>query len=314
MSTMNHLTAVPTARTRALLDLPAPAKVNLFLHIVGRRADGYHLLQSVFALVDWSDRISFEHRVSGVSREDLHRDRALPTDDLLTQTARALQSATGCTQGVHMTLDKRIPMQAGLGGGSSDAATCLIALNRLWDLGLSRHQLLHIGAGLGADVPFFVGGNNAWVEGVGEQLQSMVLPPARITIVKPPSGVATAQLFRSELLKRDTKPATMPDFAGHTVQQGSQSPVLQPYAFGQNDLQAAAVAVCPEIQDCLDWLVSKGLKPRMTGSGSAVFATHADPVDVSGAPPEWVVHQSCVMDVHPLFAWSSNTTVASSDV
>jgi 4-diphosphocytidyl-2-C-methyl-D-erythritol kinase len=311
---MPHLIAPPEPGAQALLHLPAPAKINVFLHIVGRRADGYHLLQSVFALVDWSDRISFFKRNSGVSRVDTNTSAALPTDDLLIQAARALQAATGCTQGVHMELDKHLPMQAGLGGGSSDAATCLIALNRLWGLGLSRSALLKIGATLGADVPFFVGGNNAWVQGVGEQLQPIVLPPSLITIVKPQSGVATAQLFQSPLLKRDTKPATMPDFAEHRVQQGDQSSELQPYAFGHNDLQAPAVAACPEIQDCLNWLRSKGLTPRMTGSGSAVFAAHDRPVDVYDARPDWVVRQSCVMDVHPLIAWSSDAVEASSDV
>jgi 4-diphosphocytidyl-2-C-methyl-D-erythritol kinase len=153
---------------QSLYDVPAPAKLNLFLHITGRREDGYHLLQSVFMLVDWCDTLHFERRaaVSDVTRQDL--GPTLPDLDLTVRAARALQAATGCTQGVHITIDKRVPAQAGMGGGSSDAATTLLALNRLWNLHLPRRALEKIGLALGADVPFFLRGRNAWVEGIGE--------------------------------------------------------------------------------------------------------------------------------------------------
>src|SRR5438105_11294435 len=171
----------PAGRPRpmkAIYDVPAPAKLNLFLHVVGRRADGYHLLQSAFMLIDWCDTLHFELRPDGaLSREDLAD--ALPADDLVLRAARALQAAAPTAHGAHIAIEKRLPAQAGLGGGSSDAATCLLALNRLWGLGLSATQLSRIGLTLGADVPFFLGGRNAWVEGVGDQLAPLALPAAR---------------------------------------------------------------------------------------------------------------------------------------
>ena len=162
----------------ALFDVPAPAKLNLFLHIVGRRSDGYHLLQSAFMLIDWQDTLHFERRPGGkIEREDL--TIALPPDDLITRAARMLQAHTGCTWGAHIAVHKAIPAQAGLGGGSSDAASCLLALNRLWGLGLSVQQLAVLGVQLGADVPFFLHGHNAWVEGIGEKITPIQLPPAQ---------------------------------------------------------------------------------------------------------------------------------------
>lgn len=289
----------PPLGTRELHALPAPAKLNLFLHIIGRREDGYHLLQSVFALIDWCDRLDFEWRSDArISRQDgtLSPHASLPEHDLCVRAAQALQQHTGCTQGVHIRLDKHLPMEAGLGGGSSDAATTLIALNRLWDLRLSRPQLMAIAAELGADVPFFVFGHNAWVEGIGEQLRALSLPPRRVTVVKPSQGVSTAEIFRSPQLKRDTKPATMAGFAGS---QGDGSP----YAFGRNDLQALASLQCPSIETVVRWLESKGVAARMTGSGSAVFATHTETIDLTGAAPDWVVQSSCVMGAHPLADW-----------
>ena len=299
---MNSNYPVPEDGVTELIGLPAPAKINLFLHVIGRRSDGYHLLQSVFALVDWADQINLFSRAGGVSRSDLNADFGLPSDDLMVRAAQALQRATGCTKGVHMELTKRVPMQAGLGGGSSDAATCLIGLNRLWDLKLSRQALLDIAAGLGADVPFFIGGQNAWVEGIGEQLTPLALPPTRVTILKPSAGVSTSEIFSSSLLTRDTKPATMLDFAEHRVAGDTD---WQPYSFGRNDLQAPAVSVCHEIQAAINWLAQKKLTARMTGSGSAVFAVHADSVDVSEAPAGWLIHQGNVLKMHPLAHWIS---------
>jgi len=286
--------AEPDNRTmRALYDVPAPAKLNLFLHVTGRRADGYHLLQSAFMLIDWCDTLHFERRPDGrISREDL--GPPLPADDLIVRAARALQQHTGCTQGVHVQVDKRIPAQAGLGGGSSDAASCLLALNRLWGLGLPRAQLAQIGLTLGADVPFFLGGRNAWVEGVGEQLQPIDLPAQDWLVVKPAAGLETAKIFGHPDLGRDTKPATLAVFAA------------DPYGFGRNDLQPVASLLCPEVGQALDWLSAQGLDGRMTGSGSAVFARCAPGSAPVQVPDHWQVRQCCNMAVHPLAGWISS--------
>ncbi|MDP1790638.1 MAG: 4-(cytidine 5'-diphospho)-2-C-methyl-D-erythritol kinase, partial [Methylibium sp.] len=163
---------------QALYDVPAPAKLNLFLHVTGRRDDGYHLLQSVFALIDWADTLHFERRPDGrLVRHDLAV--TLPEDDLCLRAARLLQRESACPFGVDISIDKQVPWGAGLGGGSSDAASTLLALNRLWDLHWPRERLLSLGLQLGADVPFFLGGHNAFVEGIGERLTPLALPPTR---------------------------------------------------------------------------------------------------------------------------------------
>src|SRR5450830_2099165 len=163
---------------KSLYDISAPAKLNLFLHITGRRSDGYHLLQSVFMLIDWCDTLHFELRTDGqISREDL--GPPLPKDDLIIRAARALQSASSSPFGVHIGIDKRIPAQAGMGGGSSDAASTLLALNRLWKLDFSLEKLSQVGLLLGADVPFFLGGHNTWVEGIGEKMTPITLPQSQ---------------------------------------------------------------------------------------------------------------------------------------
>jgi len=302
--------SIPAPRScQELRDVPAPAKVNLFLHIVGRRSDGYHLLQSVFMLTDWCDTLDFERRpAGGISREDICAGLHLPETDLCVRSALALQQATGCTEGVHIRLHKRIPAEAGLGGGSSDAASCLLALNRLWGLGLSRGDLARIGLQLGADVPFFIGGHHAWVEGVGEQITPISLPKARFVIVKPAVGASTQAIFRSETLRRDTKTAILQSFAAitaaETVNPGRVACDLQKILeFGHNDLQPVAQALCPEIGHCLDWLSSLGLRGRMTGSGSAVFAHVPASVNLPSAPSDWTVHECGNMDAHPLVDW-----------
>lgn len=278
-----------------LLDVPAPAKLNLFLHIVGRRADGYHLLQSVFMLIDWADTLHFERRHDGrISREDLS-DAALPEQDLMVRAAQALQTASGCSEGVAMALDKRIPMEAGMGGGSSDAASTLLALNRLWGLHWPRERLMALGAQLGADVPFFLGGHNAWVEGIGEQLTPVNLPTAQFAVLKPPTGVATPQIFRSENLKRDEKHARIEDFAADDAK--------RVYGYGRNNLQPVASALCPDIEVGLQWLQANGLQGRMTGSGSALFAPASQPVDLSTLPPGWSARICSNLNEHPLNGW-----------
>ncbi len=282
---------------QALYDVPAPAKLNLFLHITGRRADGYHLLQSVFMLVDWCDTLHFERRSDGViSREDL--GPPLPDMDLTLRAAHALQSATGCTLGAHIGVLKSIPAQAGMGGGSSDAASALLALNRLWGLGLSRAALESIGLQLGADIPFFLRGHNAWVEGIGETITPLEkthqLPQARFAIVKPAAGLETKLIFSSPSLKRDSDSATILGFAAAH------------FHFGRNDLQPVAQALCPDVTKAIEWLRSRGLQARMTGSGSAVFAQISDAVDLSGAPEGWQVKACENLMIHPLAGWASD--------
>jgi 4-diphosphocytidyl-2-C-methyl-D-erythritol kinase len=300
----------PSRSLRRLLDVPAPAKLNLFLHITGRRDDGYHLLQSVFMLIDWCDRLSFEFRPGGhISREDL-TPGPLPAEDLSVRAARALQAATGCGHGVHIALEKHLPAEAGMGGGSSDAATALIALNRLWGLGLTRSQLSVIGLTLGADVPFFIGGRHAWVEGVGEQLTPVQLPKSRFVVIKPPTGASTQRIFGAPELKRDTKTATIQGFAANDSREDAQAvgviDIQKILAFGHNDLQPVAQALCPDVGRCIQWLQDQGLQGRMTGSGTAVFAQMPQAMQLTTAPGEWTVRECSNMDVHPLLDWCSD--------
>jgi 4-diphosphocytidyl-2-C-methyl-D-erythritol kinase len=278
---------------RSLCDVPAPAKLNLFLHVVGRREDGMHLLQSVFMLVDWCDTLHFELLEGGrISRED--RGAALPENDLIVRAARALQAATGCPLGAHIAVDKRIPSEAGMGGGSSDAASTLLALNRLWRTGLSRRELAAIGVTLGADVPFFLGGRNAWVEGIGEKLTPIDLPRARFAVVKPASGLSTASIFGDPGLNRSTAAAIITGFAAN------------PFAFGANDLQPVAQRLCLDVDAALQWLGSQGLQGRMTGSGSAVFALVAPGKALAAAPAGWVARECGNLEAHPLAGWASS--------
>ena len=281
---------------RSLYDVPAPAKLNLFLHITGRRPDGYHLLQSVFMLIDWCDTLHFERRPGGgISREDL--GAPLPDVDLTLRAARALQQATGCSQGAHIGVLKSIPAQAGMGGGSSDAATTLLALNRLWRLCLPRPALEEIGLTLGADVPFFLRGHNAWVQGIGETITPLEkehqVPQACFAVVKPASGLETKTIFSSPSLKRDSDSATILGFAAAH------------FDFGRNDLQPVAQALCPQVTEAIEWLGERGLQGRMTGSGSAVFAQMSRDIDLSGAPEGWQVKACENLMVHPLAGWAS---------
>ena len=275
---------------QSLHNVLAPAKLNLFLHITGRRADGYHLLQSVFMLIDWCDTLHFDVKLDGtIQRIDLNTP--LPADDLIVRAARALQSASGTTLGAEIRIDKQIPAQAGMGGGSSDAASTLLALNKLWGLNWPVSKLLPLGLALGADVPFFLHGHNAWVEGIGEKISPVLVPPSRFVVIKPNAGIETARIFGSPALERATKTATIFDFAA------------QPYDFGRNDLQPVAQALCPEIEIALHWLQSFGLKPRMTGSGSAVFAQLPEHTVVDIPPHNWQVQICRNMVSHPLREW-----------
>jgi len=289
---------------KSLHQVLAPAKLNLFLHITGRRSDGYHLLQSVFMLIDWYDTLHFDIRGDGqISREDL--GISLPADDLITKAARLLQQASGSVLGAHIAIEKSIPAQAGMGGGSSDAATCLLALNKLWKLNFSVTQLATLGLKLGADVPFFLHGHNAWVEGVGEIIRPISLPSAQFTVVKPADGLETAKIFGSQDLKRDTNPATISVFAA------------DPYGFGHNDLQPVAQRLCPQISEAIEWLETAKLEPavvkgRMTGSGSAVFAQVPRGTNLNQMPQVpttwslWQIRMCGNLEVHPQKGWASS--------
>jgi 4-diphosphocytidyl-2-C-methyl-D-erythritol kinase len=283
---------------KALYDLPAPAKLNLFLHITGRRDDGYHLLQSVFMLIDWSDTLHVELRGDGsLTREDL--GDPLPADDLVLRAARALQAFAAPGQGAHIAIDKRIPTQAGMGGGSSDAATCLLALDRLWNLRLPLASLEQIGLALGADVPFFLRGCNAWVEGIGEQIMPVVLPSARFGVVKPARGLDTGRIFAAPDLQRATAPIAPAIISGFAADAG-----VTVYHFGHNDLQPVAQQLCPAVGDAIAWLDAKGLRARMTGSGSAVFAQMPHDVSLEDAPEAWQVRKCGNLAAHPLVGWA----------
>lgn len=276
---------------KSLFDVPAPAKLNLFLHIVGRRADGYHLLESVFMLIDWCDTLNFDLRADGaISREDL--TTPLPADDLIVRAARALQTISGAPHGAHIGIAKHIPEQAGLGGGSSDAASTLLALNRLWGLGLSLAQLQQVGLQLGADVPFFLNGHNAWVSGVGEQITPITLPPASFVVVKPDDGLQTGRIFSHQALKRDTKTATILDFAADA------------FDFGRNDLQPVAELLCPSVTQALAWCSERGLNGRMTGSGSAVFARIEGDFEI-GHEAGFLIKECRNLAAHPLQGWAA---------
>ncbi len=277
---------------QSLYDLSAPAKLNLFLHVTGRRADGYHLIESVFMLIDWCDTLHMSRRDDGsISREDL--GAALPADDLVLRAARALQVASGCQYGAHIGIDKRIPAQAGLGGGSSDAATTLLALNRLWQLNWPLEKLLPIGLSLGADVPFFLHGHNAWVRGIGEIIEAIELPEAEFLVAKPAAGLSTSAIFCHPGLERKTGTAILRRFLD------------RPFDFGRNDLQSVAQKICPGVGQALHWLETLGLSGRMTGSGSAVFAHLGQPVGSFGDSPLCQSRVCKNLPEHPLAGWAA---------
>jgi 4-diphosphocytidyl-2-C-methyl-D-erythritol kinase len=234
---------------------PAPAKLNLFLHVVGRRHDGYHLLQTAFRFIDYGDELTFAVRADGVIRRITPMEGVPAEQDLSVRAARALQQETGCRQGADIGIVKRLPMGGGLGGGSSDAATTLIALNRLWRTGLSRERLQRLALGLGADVPVFVFGMNAFAEGVGERLQALQLPPAWYLILVPELAVSTAEIFSAVELTRNTNAITI---AAFSVGQG------------HNDLEPVVCGRYPQVARHLEWLHRYG-DARMTGSGACVF-------------------------------------------
>jgi 4-diphosphocytidyl-2-C-methyl-D-erythritol kinase len=280
------------------LGLPAPAKLNLFLHVTGRRADGYHTLQTAFQLIDLADWLDFERRGDGqiVRTGDLRWDAS---EDLVVRAAGALQQATGCRLGASIRVTKNIPTGSGMGGGSSDAATTLIALNRLWGLGLARSELAAIALPLGADVPFFLHGGNAFAEGVGEELHSVATPPAWYAVIWPQVHVSTREIFSDPGLTRNTKPTKIADFS-------AAAGLLPQTLFGANDLEPVARRRFPEIEQALAHLRRHG-PARMTGSGSAVFAPMASSdaarSAVAGCTTGWQRWAVRGLSEHPLAAW-----------
>ncbi|OZI66627.1 4-(cytidine 5'-diphospho)-2-C-methyl-D-erythritol kinase [Bordetella genomosp. 11] len=272
-----------------LYDVPAPAKLNLFLHIVGRRGDGYHLLQTVFRFIGLADSLHFESRADG----DIVRVDPLPgvpaDTDLTVRAARALQAATGTRQGVSIGLEKRIPMGGGLGGGSSDAASTLIALNRLWNTGLSRAALMRLALPLGADVPVFVFGQSAFAEGVGEILTAVPLPERAYLVAQPDASVPTPAVYGDPDLTRDTPCIKIADFLASTYfsragqMQSGQPPghppgIRQLPLYGRNDMEPVVYRRFPEVFRAAQWLASPGLEvvARMSGSGACLFAEFPD--------------------------------------
>jgi 4-diphosphocytidyl-2-C-methyl-D-erythritol kinase len=272
--------------------LPAPAKINLFLHVVGRRPDGYHLLQTAFRMLARWDSLSFSPRDDG----EIRLARPLPgvpeESDLCVRAARLLRAESGRSLGVTISLEKRLPMGGGLGGGSSDAATVLLALNRLWDIGLPRASLMKLGLSLGADVPFFLFGRNAFAEGVGEELQPLSLPEAWYLVVEPPVSVPTAEIFSAPDLTRNTESIKIAAFPA----EGGSS-------FGRNDLEPVACRRYPAVAEALGWLGQFGAA-RMSGSGACVFAEYggeAEALTVLARLPEgWKAWAARSLDEHPL--------------
>jgi 4-diphosphocytidyl-2-C-methyl-D-erythritol kinase len=261
----------------ALYDVPAPAKINLFLHVTGRRADGYHLLQTAFRFIDLSDTLSFDLRRDGrILREGEGMAGLAQDDDLVVRAARALQQATGTGQGAQISYRKVIPSGGGLGGGSSDAATTLIALNRLWQTGLNRQELMRLALPLGADVPVFVYGQPAFAEGVGEILSPLELPERAYLVVQPPQNVPTGGIFSSPDLTRNTPSVKMSVFADwqkiKAAENGSVAGFHENDFFGRNDLEPVVFAKYPRVEAAAGWLLQQGLNARMSGSGSCFFA------------------------------------------
>lgn len=268
---------------------PAPAKLNLFLRIVGRRADGYHLLQTMFRLLDWGDTIRLRVRADGVIARLAGGAGIAVEDDLAVRAARALQRVAGARQGVDIDVDKRIPAGAGLGGGSSDAASVLVALNAMWDAGLSRAQLTELGLTLGADVPVFVHGHSAWAEGVGERLTSLELPPRWYVVVDPHVHVSTGELFQAPELTRNAAPVTIPDFVSGQVSGNAFEPVAR--------------ARYREVAAAMDWLGQFGAA-RLSGSGGAAFVECHEESDAreiaATCPPQFTAFVTRGANVSPL--------------
>jgi 4-diphosphocytidyl-2-C-methyl-D-erythritol kinase len=267
----------------------APAKLNLSLLVTGRRADGYHLLQTVFRFIDFADQIHLTVRHDGRIERTTALAGVAANDDLTVRAARLLQQAAGVTLGVDIAVDKQLPLGGGLGGGSSDAATVLIALNRLWQLDWPPQRLQALALSLGADVPVFIFGESALATGVGEELTPLALPPAWYVVLMPPVGVATAGIFQDQDLIRDSIPLTIPPFS---------------FVAGRNDLEAVVCRHYPEVEAHLAWLKQRGAA-RMTGSGACVFAEFGSEAEarevLAGLPQTMRGIVARGLDRHPLW-------------
>jgi 4-diphosphocytidyl-2-C-methyl-D-erythritol kinase len=281
---------------------PAPAKLNLFLHVIGRRPDGYHLLQSVFQLIDHSDTLDFDLR----GDERIVRVNEVPgvpeEQDLIVRALRTLQAEVQrrhgrLPPGIDVRVDKCLPMGGGLGGGSSDAATALMAANYLWQAGLTDAELMAIGLPLGADIPFFLFGETAFAEGVGEALQAVPGPDCWYVVIEPGVSVPTAAIFTAPDLTRNTKAITVADFLGHEA--GSQASV----GFGKNDLQDVATRLFPPVAEAVEWLSGHGAA-RMTGSGACVFSAFSSEQEaeqvLSQVPAKWKAWKTRSLTKHPM--------------
>lgn len=285
-----------------LRDCPAPAKLNLFLHIVGRRPNGYHELQTVFQLIDWADTLHFARRDDGRIVHTNPLPGVPPETDLTVRAARLLQQHCGVRFGVEIAIEKRLPAGGGIGGGSSDAATTLLALNRMWQLDLPRSELQVLALQLGADVPFFVFGRNAFAEGLGEELHAVDLPHRYFLVVNPRVHVATDKIFRDPLLTRDSKIVTMAFFLEHTSKN-----VLGTDEIFRNDMQAAVIREYAEVAAVIDWFRTF-TTARMTGSGASVFAAFDTKAEAEAAyqrlPERWLGQVTASLAEHPLFAFA----------
>jgi 4-diphosphocytidyl-2-C-methyl-D-erythritol kinase len=282
---------MPPAVEPGSLSCPAPAKLNLFLHVVGRRADGYHLLQTLYRFLDYGDTLTFSRRPDSAIRRIGEAPGVSEEQDLALRAGRLLQAASGTAAGADIALDKRLPLGGGLGGGSSDAATALIALNRLWGLGWTRARLQQLALQLGADVPVFVFGRSAFAEGVGERLQAVALPPAWYVVLVPPVSVSTAAVFADPELTRNSDPIKIHGF--------SAGP-------GRNDLEGAMRRRHAQVAQHLDWLRQFG-PAAMTGSGACVFAAFDTEQSAQNVfrrrPPDMQGFVARGLDRHPLWGW-----------
>lgn len=281
---------------------PAPAKLNLFLHVTGRRPDGYHLLQSVFQLIDKSDTLDFDLRADG----NIVRVNEVPgvpaEQDLIVRALRALQAEVErrhgrLPRGIDVRIDKRLPMGGGLGGGSSDAATALMAANHLWQAGLTDPELMALGLPLGADIPFFLFGETAFAEGVGEDLQAVPGPDCWYVVIEPGVSVPTAAIFTAPDLTRSTKAITVTDF----LERNSRSQDSQ--GFGKNDLQDVATRLFPPVAEAVEWLGNHGAA-RMTGSGACVFSAFSTEQEaervLKQVPAKWTAWKARSLTKHPM--------------
>lgn len=286
----------------SLKNCPAPAKLNLFLHVNGRRADGYHLLQTVFQLVDHGDTLHFTLRDDTALRRVTAIEGVPEEGDLIIRAARLLQAevlrrSDALPRGVDIAIDKILPMGGGLGGGSSDAATTLMALNHLWDAGLTKEELMALGLPLGADIPFFIFGETAFAEGVGEALRPVKAPDCWYVVIEPGVAVPTAAIFCAESLTRDTLPVIITDFSSYHENRSDLK------GYGRNDLQQVATSLFPPVAEAIQWLGAHG-DARMTGSGACVFCAVADQAEaervLQQVPIKWKAWAAQALMQHPI--------------